>query len=75
MLKSSFKESPMIPPNPKSVLDTGYTSRKGRREGRKEGLEHTSSQLLQRGTSLVDIADITGLTPCEIEAIQAKNGA
>ena len=28
MLKSSFKESPMISPNPKSVLDTGYTSRK-----------------------------------------------
>lgn len=49
--------------------------KEGRAEGRKEGLEHTALKLIQLGMPTDSIIYATGLTPSEIEAIQAKNGA
>ncbi len=47
---------------------------KGLREGREEGIKqeklNTAKKLLQKGMTLSEVAEITGLSPAEIEGIR-----
>jgi len=52
----------------KAALDKGL--REGREEGIKQEKLNTAKKLLQKGMTLSEVAEITGLSPAEIEGIR-----
>jgi len=42
----------------------------GRKEGRQEGMQQVARKMLDRGSAVEDVADITGISIAEIQKLQ-----